>query len=133
MLVVHIVDNEDWSCRDNGGGQHDSLFLGFVTQASLRLTLRVAEGVEDAYGVCVNVSVPPGFRYSSNVGFDSCVTSSTTLCCLNAPIASGEDVSGGRGLIPVARCRVMQRLPSCRSLSAWSSLFRPAACPFFRE
>lgn len=93
-LCVCIVDDGDCSCRDSGGGQHNNLFVGVVTRASMRLTLGVATDVEDAYGVCVNVTTPDGFRYSSNVGFDSCVALSTTLCCLNNPIASGEKVSG---------------------------------------
>ena len=67
-----------------------------MTRANLDLTLRVPPGVEDAYGVCVNVSTPMGFRYLENDGFDSCTVSTpTTQCCLNAPIASGESVSGG--------------------------------------
>ena len=73
------------------------MFLGIVTRASLSMNLTVADGVEDAYGVCVNVSAPAGFRYSSQAGFDSCNPSPTTVCCLNAPITSGQAVSG-RGL-----------------------------------
>lgn len=60
---------------DNEGVTYSDLFLGFVTRANLHLTLHVPPGVEDAYGVCVNVFSPMGFRYLENVGFDSCTFS----------------------------------------------------------
>ena len=108
--------------RDNEGVTYSDLFLGFVTRANLHLTLHVPPGVEDAYGVCVNVFSPMGFRYLENVGFDSCTFSTpTTRCCLNAPIASGESVSGW-GLwqgCPWAGV-TMGAASCCRSLFVWS-------------
>ena len=82
-------------CRDNDRRRYNDLFLGFVTRAELSLTLKVPrdESVEDAYGVCLNISAPAGFRYSSHTGFDVCSSSTTIICCVSAPIANGDSVS----------------------------------------